>query len=384
VRDLLLARPVKDIDLVLEPGGKGASLSESTRFVSALARATGGRVESHERFGTATLTLSGGDSLDVAVARKEVYEHSGALPLVEAAETIDEDLRRRDFTIHAMAVEIAPGRAVCLHDPLGGRRDLARKRLAILHPRSFQDDATRAFRLARYGHRLGFTVAGETRAALAQAVKQGAFDRVSGQRLEHEIELLLSEPDRRGAIRWLARLGLLETLHPSLRADPRALKRVEELERASNRARAQPSWFAYLLAWASDLTPEAAEALARRLALPGARTRVLLSWPATLAKISSSRSLAPSALAALMLTPDEMAAASSVLAGAARRAFARGIQRGQITLSISGRDLLQAGLPPGPRIGQALARTLAARQDGRISKRQELNFALSASEEPRP
>jgi hypothetical protein len=103
-----------------------------------------------------------------------------------------------------------------------------------------------------------------------------------------------------------------------------------------------------------------------------------------LAKISSSRSLPPSALAALRLTPDEMAAASTVLTGAARRAFARGIQRGQITLSISGRDLLRAGLPHGPRIGQALARTLAARQDGRISKRQELEFALNASEEPRP
>jgi len=94
--------------------------------------------------------------------------------------------------------------------------------------------------------------------------------------------------------------------------------------------------------------------------------------------------LPSSALASLRLTPDEMAAAAAVLTGAARRAFARGIQRGHITLSISGRDLLQAGLPPGPRIGEALARTLAARQDGRISKRQELNFALNASAEPRP
>ena len=380
----MLARPVKDIDLVLEPRAKSVSLSEAARFASALARATGGRVEAHDRFGTATLTLPGGDSLDVAVARRESYAHPGALPRVEAAQTIDEDLHRRDFTIHAMAVEIAPGRAASLHDPLGGCGDLARRRLAILHPGSFQDDPTRAFRLARYGHRLGFTVAGETRAALARAVEQGAFDRVSGQRLQHELELLLSEGDRRGAIRWLARLGLLRTLHPSLRADPPALRRVEELERASNRARAKPSWFAYLLAWGSDLTPEAAGALARRLALPGAETRVLASWPATLARISSSPSLPSSALASLRLTPDEMAAAAAVLTGAARRAFARGIQRGHITLSISGRDLLQAGLPPGPRIGEALARTLAARQDGRISKRQELNFALNASAEPRP
>jgi tRNA nucleotidyltransferase (CCA-adding enzyme) len=272
VRDLMLARQVKDIDLVLEPSAKSLSLSEAARFASALARATGGRVEAHDRFGTANLTLPGGDSLDVAVARRESYAHPGALPRVEAAETIDEDLRRRDFTIHAMGVEIAPGRIVSLHDPLGGRRDLARQRLAILHPRSFQDDPTRAFRLARYAHRLGFRVAGETRAALAHAIEQGVFDRVSGQRLLHELELLLSEGDRRGAIRWLARLGLLRTLHPSLHAEPQALKRVEELERASNRASAKPSWFAYLLAWASDLTPETAGALAARLALHGSQT----------------------------------------------------------------------------------------------------------------
>src|SRR5262249_13792293 len=89
---------------------------------SALARATGGRVEAHDRFGTATLTLPGGDSLDVAVARRESYAHPGALPRVEAAPTVCEDLHRRGFPIPALAGGVGPRRGASPPRPAGRMR----------------------------------------------------------------------------------------------------------------------------------------------------------------------------------------------------------------------------------------------------------------------
>lgn len=374
-----MGRPVKDIDLVLKGGAHPASLSEAASFASELARTTGAHLKRHDRFATANLTFPRGISMDVAMARRETYAHSGALPRVEPARSIDEDLRRRDFTIHAMAVEIGPGLRARLHDPLGGRSDLARRRLVVLHPRSFQDDPTRAFRMARYANRLGFTVERKTRRWLAQAIKEGSFRRVSGQRLRRELELLFSEPKPAGAVRWLARLGLVETLEPSLRADAGAVRRIRELERISQRRGDRPGWFVYLLVWAAGISPEAARALAERLALPGAEARALASWPATLTRLLGSRPLRPSAVADLQLTDEEKAAASAILTGRSRRAFARALRRGGLTLRIGGGDLLLAGVGPGPDIGRALARTLAARRDGRISVSEELDFALNVT-----
>ena len=383
MRDLLLGRSVKDVDLVLAEGGARRSLSEAARFASVLARATGGRLKRHDRFGTATVSLPGGDSIDVAVERQESYEHPGALPDVAPARSIEEDLRRRDFTIHAMALEIAPGRAARLVDPLGGRRDLARKRLAILHPRSFEDDPTRAFRLARYANRLRMTVDARTREALACAVKGMFFDRVSGQRIQRELELLLSEPGREGALRWIRRLGLAETLLPALKITPRALAGARELERTSHGRRNSPGWFAFLLVWACDLSPVQARSLADRLALSGAQAASLRRWPSVLERLREKNSLSPSSVAKLKLTHDEKAAAKAMLMGPSRRQFARAVRREGITLGIHGGDLLGAGLLPGPDIGRALERTLAARRDERISKAQELKFALSVAAESR-
>jgi tRNA nucleotidyltransferase (CCA-adding enzyme) len=383
VRDLLLGNVVKDIDLVLDGSGRRGSLSDAVRFASVLARATGGRLKRHDRFGTATVALPAGDSIDVAAARREFYEHPGALPHVAVAQSIEEDLRRRDFTIHAMALEIAPGRATRLIDPLGGRRDLARRRLVILHPRSFEDDPTRAFRLVRYANRLGMTVEATTRQVLAAAVRAACFDRVSGQRIRRELELLFSEPGREGAFRWMRRLGLAETLSPALQVTARVLARARELERKSRGRRNPPGWFAFLLVWTTDLSSEQSASLANRLALSGLQAASLRRWPSVLETLLDKDSVLPSSLAELKLTHDEKAAADTILEGRARRDFARAVRREGITLGIHGRDLLASGLRPGPDIGRALERTLAARRDGRISKAQELKFALRVSVEGR-
>jgi hypothetical protein len=126
------------------------------------------------------------------------------------------------------------------------------------------------------------------------------------------------------------------------------------------------------------------EELADRLALAGEERRILTSWRETLGRLAASgRWPRPSQIAALRLTPDETAAAA-VSSGRkeVRARLAQQLLCKPVELSIGGRDLLGSGVPPGPEVGRALARTLAARRDGKIPREEELDYALKAAGRP--
>jgi tRNA nucleotidyltransferase (CCA-adding enzyme) len=207
VRDLLLGRRGVDLDLALE----GATEPVAT----ALATATGGRVVTHGRFGTAAVR-AGGARIDLARTRRERYVRPGALPEVEPA-GLEEDLARRDFTVNAMALRLWPA-PVELIDRHGGRDDLAAGRIRVLHDRSFQDDATRMLRAVRYAARLGFKIERSTEKALRRDLAYA--DTVSGPRLRRELILLLGEPACVAAARLGTETGVLAAVHPALGLDP--------------------------------------------------------------------------------------------------------------------------------------------------------------------
>src|SRR5215216_5985907 len=103
VRDLALGRPLKDFDLTVE--------GDAIALARALVAKQGGAVTAHTKFGTAKWFLpkelkDDHDTLDLVSARSETYKHPAALPTV-AAGRIEDDLRRRDFTINAMAIRLA-------------------------------------------------------------------------------------------------------------------------------------------------------------------------------------------------------------------------------------------------------------------------------------
>jgi tRNA nucleotidyltransferase (CCA-adding enzyme) len=370
VRDLLLRRPIRDVDLVLDGDAVG--------FAEILAARLKATCRIHHRFGTAILTLPDGRRLDLAATRRETYAHSGALPAVSLGASIEDDLARRDFTVNAMAMEIAPARR--LVDPFGGRADLARGILRALHAKSFCDDPTRALRAVRYGQRLGFRLAPEARRAIAQAVRDGAFDAVSGQRLAREIALLFSEEGRGGAVEKLRRLGVDGAITPVLARPRSAPARVASAE-ALSRSRALPvTWLCYLLTWMG--TEEASPRVAERLALAGREGGRVRAWPATLRRLTEEPALAATAgrgdrVRGLSL--DEVVAAAACSGRAVRRALLASLAAPPVALAIRGADLVAAGIPSGPAIGAALAQTLAAREDGRIARAQELAFAIRAA-----
>lgn len=375
VRDLLLSRPVVDIDLVVEIDADG--------FARQLARALGAELTLHRRFGTAVITLAGGEHLDVASARAEEYDRPGALPRVRPA-SITEDLLRRDFTVNAMALEIALARRPELLDPSGGREDLARKRVRLLHPRSAFDDATRAFRAVRYANRLGFAIERESRRWIRSAAASGAADAVSGDRLRREVALLFSEKDRAVAIREMVALGIARTIHPSLRFDAAVGRRLRTAERLAASGGEGASWLLYLLTWMGAAPAADANEIATRLNLPRASGRIVRRWPDVQRSLVHSATKGAGDLAAVVerldLEGDSILAAAAIAPTRARRRILATAQSPrEARLEIRGRDLVAAGVPAGPAIGRALSATRTARRRGSIRREDELAFALKAA-----
>ena len=134
VRDLFLRVPNFDVDIVVEGDG--------ITFAGMLAGKTGGRLRTHQKFGTAVVVLPNGLKIDIATARLEYYESPAALPTVELS-SIKKDLYRRDFTINTLAVRLKKKRFGELIDFFGGLRDIKEKTIRVLHNLSFVEDPTR-------------------------------------------------------------------------------------------------------------------------------------------------------------------------------------------------------------------------------------------------
>jgi tRNA nucleotidyltransferase (CCA-adding enzyme) len=222
VRDLLLGTPTLDLDLVVE--GNAIALAKR------LQKKVGGRVTSHARFGTAKLILDEQafpiPYLDFVTARTEFYEHPTALPQVERS-SIKLDLYRRDFTINTLAIRLDPEHDGELLDFYGGEQDLKRGLIRVLHNLSFVEDPTRMLRAVRLEQRLGFRIEERTEELIGNALD--LLDRVTGDRIRHELYLILEEAMPEAALCRLDELGVLAQIHPGLKCDDWLRERFQRL-----------------------------------------------------------------------------------------------------------------------------------------------------------
>ncbi|MFQ5828187.1 MAG: hypothetical protein ACE5JD_03400 [Candidatus Methylomirabilia bacterium] len=385
VRDLLRGMPTQDLDVVVE--GNGMALARR------LARQLGGKLTVHEVFATASIERPAGARVDVATARQERYAAPGALPSVSPA-SLGEDLARRDFTVNAMALALSASVFGQLLDPFGGRTDLRRRRLRILHPLSFVEDPTRIFRAVRYASRLGFTLERGSRRALALAVSLAPYPRLSGQRISAELELIMAEPEWGKGLHALGRLGALRLLDPAYRFSGKAVRRIHDLQQFLQWGRAHgvsldPLPLAFL-ALLGHLTPALAEQSLRRLALRGeplARLRAALSGgPALARKLEASSAASRSRLASLMRDRPMEALGFAWLVGSevSRRDIQWFLAEGrQVRPLLSGEDLLVLGMVKGPQMRQLLDRLRDERLDRRASTRQDEVLLVKAVVESR-
>ncbi|NWF63668.1 MAG: CCA tRNA nucleotidyltransferase [Chloroflexi bacterium] len=207
VRDLLLGRPINDLDVIVE--------GDAIKLAKKLVEVYGGKQTPHFKFRTAFWHVPNSDHVvDLITARIESYEKPGALPMV-APSTIEEDLRRRDFTINAMALRLDGKDMGEVLDPLGGKADLERGVIRVLHPNSFLDDPTRIFRAIRYEVRYGFAIEPET-LRLINPNSLKILESLSGERLRNELNLILDENLSAQMMRRVAGLGVLNFIHPKM------------------------------------------------------------------------------------------------------------------------------------------------------------------------
>ncbi len=358
VRDLLLGRSHVDLDLSVE--------GDTAALATTVAQRAGGRAVLHPRFGTATVS-GNGFVVDLARTRSETYAHPGALPDVEPAPLRD-DLRRRDFTINAMALRLtAPAGEIV--DPSGGREDVEHGVLRVLHEQSFQDDATRMLRGVRYAARLGFRFEAATEAWLRRDL--AFLDGISGPRLRRELALLFDEPGA-AAGAWLAQqLGLLRAIHPALRVDENIVERWGEALAARHPARTDELGFCLL---AINADERVAAAISERLHLAGRVEKALLDF-VRLRRLSDKLAGAaadPVAAVALLehAAPGAVWALTVADMGAAGATCEAYLSRWrQVKPLLNGRDLLAMGIEQGEALGEALERLRRARLLGQVQTR---------------
>jgi tRNA nucleotidyltransferase (CCA-adding enzyme) len=381
VRDLLLGRPVKDFDFTVE--------GDAGRLAEGILRKYAGRVVFHNRFGTATWTLDEttfrrlnvpylGVSafppfLDLVSARSETYAQPGALPTVKRA-TIDDDLRRRDFTINAMAVRLDGSHYGQLYDPLDGQTDLARGTIRILHDRSFIEDPTRIFRAVRYSERYRFQIDRETLQLIdtgARAVLAG----LSGERLRHEFDLIFEEEYPSEMLHRLAELDLLNPIHPSLHHANFDLPFIDILPAEFGEItipdvltfKRTLGW----ILWLMPLSPFDIEMISKRLDFPSALTKSVHAASALLTKLHSLIAWKPSQWTYYLeeLPSISVYAVYLIRMEAALHDYL--VSWRKIKPTVNGNDLKQRGLPPGPRYAEILRRLRTAWLDGEVFSREE-------------
>lgn len=220
VRDWLLGRATKDLDIVSENGC--AALAAYCR------RRYGARAENFDSFGTVRCFFPDGSRIDFARTRAEVYPSPAALPQVKPA-SLEKDLFRRDFTANALAARPLKGGGWELLDPFRGALDIEKGLLRILHPASFKDDPTRLYRLCRFAARLGWKAEPRTEALMTRAVREKLPGLLSRARLRQELLRILCEPSPAPAFKLLRRYGLDDFIYPGLRWSGKAEK-VREAE----------------------------------------------------------------------------------------------------------------------------------------------------------
>jgi tRNA nucleotidyltransferase (CCA-adding enzyme) len=384
VRDLFLRTANYDVDIVVEGDG--------ITFAGILVQKLGGRMKTHQKFGTAVVVLPDGLKIDIATARLEYYEAPAALPTVELS-SIKKDLYRRDFTINTLAVRLNGSHFGELIDFFSGLRDIKERTLRILHNLSFVEDPTRVFRAIRFEQRFDFSISKHTLNLIKSAVNLKLFDRLSGERIYDELVLMFSELDPLKVLRRMRELDLLKFLHPGLRfsaelerlfisiGDTLTWHRLLYLNVQAER------WFVYLMGLFDRLKDDAAQEALERLSVPPRiRKRIMASREhcrEVLFEFYRNDHL-PASRVYDLLKPLDIEQILIMMAKARKEPAKRYIslyltRLRDVRVTLTGDTLKELGLPPGPRYKKILSGLLDAKLDGTVSTEEdEIDFVKKA------
>jgi tRNA nucleotidyltransferase (CCA-adding enzyme) len=363
VRDLLLGQANLDLDLAVE--GNAIELARQLKKINKA------KLTTHSQFNTAKLQLDKW-SIDLTTIRSETYDKPGALPTVQPG-SIENDLARRDFTVNAIAIRLNPGEYGKLVDPHGGRDDLKAKLIRTLHEKSFIDDATRIWRALRYEQRLGFHLERKTLSLLKRDLPM--LDTISGDRIRYEIECILKEKYPEKVLSRAEKLGVLAKLQPSLKGNSWLAEKFRQARKVS--APDPPGVGLYMALLVYPLAMEEAEDLISRLRPPKSLAQSLRDTIALKGRMRSlsTPGLSPSNIYRLLEAYSPPAMVANSLAtespAASQNIHIYLTRLKHIEISLTGKDLTQMGVAPGPRIREILDLLHQARLDGKITTKED-------------
>jgi len=359
VRDILLGKAITDIDIVLEADPQDITSKFDVKYEV--------EVHSISQFGTCKINLLD-QIIDLAMARKEEYSSPADLPVVEQA-SFEDDLARRDFSINAFAAGLNSSNWCELIDFHNGLTDLESKQIRVLHSKSFEDDPTRIFRGLRYSGRLGFDLEKGTQKMMIEGLR--FLSLLSGVRLTNEIRKIFSEENSDVILSSLDQYEVMTYAHESFPNGADLTKR-RDLLRSLEIDPLDRDFYAFV----SLISSSERQITIERLNLGnefikfGSDIESIELLEETVSRGELHDQLKQISETAILVAGTYVSRKTK----SNLDLFLRELNN--IKLLIDGKDLLDLGVPEGPRVGDVLSKTLAYMiESGPLSKSEQLIIA---------
>jgi len=205
IRDLVTGFPIRDVDLSIQ--GNPLKLQKELEKAGISVQGL------DEDLRTLHLLMPGNVRAELNMTRAESHDNPGKPPSITPA-TINEDLRRRDFTVNAMALSLNPGSRGLLLDPFNGIADIEAKVLRVLHNYAFLEEPVRLIRATRLSARFHWPLEDRTQARYSTAKENNYIENIGKRAIGYELEQLAHEDDPLHIMRALDKEGWLKVLHP--------------------------------------------------------------------------------------------------------------------------------------------------------------------------
>ena len=207
IRDLISGQPIRDVDFTVE--------GNPVRMVRELEKGGARVMWESEKLRQYELIYAGDADGSISGARDEVYERPGAKPEIRFA-SIMEDLRRRDFSMNAIAISLNPNSRGLLLDPTNGLADLERQEVRALSIHAFTNQPIRLMRILRYCARMGSKMESRTQEWFELAMERGLHHNIEGADAGDEVRALAREDQPTAILKQWESRELLAAIHPNL------------------------------------------------------------------------------------------------------------------------------------------------------------------------
>ena len=333
--------------------------------------------------GALELWFSNGVRVELGQCREDVVPRPGQRAESRSA-TIFEDLRRRDFSINAMAISLHPNSRGLLLDPTNGAGDIERHELRVLHPRSFSEDPVRIYRILRLGLRLDFTIEERTKNYLETALENHAWERLTPEQQGRELRAILQEADPSRILKMLAERKLLGGLDKKLASVRIAYDHFSKSRSAAGLAQGVDPYLVNFLSLVEKLGSSEKQRMAKKVLRVGKVIKEVLSLEHDAKKLSRVLAGSKAALPHQVynLLSKESRNLLLYLLVYCPQAKVQSRVKNYLTKYLPMRanlpqsELQSLGFKPGPKFDQIIESVFMDQLDGKIKTPQQLTKAL--------